>query len=340
MAKPFRTLVFIGRFQPVHNGHLHVINEALKEADRVLVLIGSANVARSPRDPFTAMERRMMLLRSVAEPHRVLVDFIEDHPYNDDAWIAEVQSIIADYGRAGSLGLVGFSKDSTSYYLKLFPGMESVNIPSQWGMLNSTDIRKMYFEGPIIPDKTFIPTAVADFLRDFYLLPEYKWLVKEHIFYRDYDPKKYPVQVITADAVAIQSGHVLLVERAASPGKGLLALPGGHVNTDETFQQAAIRELIEETGISERGPKHMPPAVLASYIRDRKVFDAPKRSQRGRVVTEAFLFQFPQKEKLYWVKGGDDASSAAWHPLGNLDPTKMFEDHYAIIETMTKGAVS
>jgi bifunctional NMN adenylyltransferase/nudix hydrolase len=49
--------VFIGRMQPLHNGHVQNINNALEIADNVLVIVGSANQPRTPKNPFTASER-------------------------------------------------------------------------------------------------------------------------------------------------------------------------------------------------------------------------------------------------------------------------------------------
>ncbi|KZC79458.1 adenylyltransferase/cytidyltransferase family protein [Sphingobium yanoikuyae] len=53
--------VFIGRFQPMNIGHEHVIARALENAERLIVLVGSANVARDPRNPFSFAEREAML---------------------------------------------------------------------------------------------------------------------------------------------------------------------------------------------------------------------------------------------------------------------------------------
>ena len=53
--------VFIGRFQPLHLGHEHVIARTLEQVERLIVLVGSANVARDPRKPFTYAEREAML---------------------------------------------------------------------------------------------------------------------------------------------------------------------------------------------------------------------------------------------------------------------------------------
>src|SRR5262245_52975 len=95
-------LVFVGRFQPLHNGHVHVINEALKHARKVIVLVGSSNVARSPRNPFTYDERRTMIESAArrgeiaAASDRVLIRPLPDFAYNDPAWIAHAQRIVDD----------------------------------------------------------------------------------------------------------------------------------------------------------------------------------------------------------------------------------------------------
>src|SRR3954447_25228920 len=84
-------LVFIGRFQPLHNGHVHVINRALSSGAKVIVLVGSANVACSPRNPFTYDERRDMILDAAARGEisggadRLIVQPVGDFSYNDQA---------------------------------------------------------------------------------------------------------------------------------------------------------------------------------------------------------------------------------------------------------------
>ena len=76
--------------------------------------------------------------------------------------------------------------------------------------------------------------------------------------------------------------------------------------------------------------------MLASFIEDSRtrVFDAPTRSLRGRIITHAFLFRLPERRKLFSVKGGDDAAHAQWFRLGDLRPEMFFEDHWSIIEEM------
>lgn len=344
--------VFIGRFQPLHIGHEHVIARALEQVERLIVLVGSANVARDPRNPFTYAEREAMLrgaFRHEVAQGRLIIAPLDDHPYSDTAWTAQVQrqvrALVLDHGNAHGfqnhgladfrIALAGYGKDASSYYLKLFPEWENLQIASQYGTFSSSDVRAGFFQRiPQVPDVILSP-GVAAFLREFALSDTFKALLEEAEYLADYPAQWGPGPFVTADAVVVQSGHVLLVERGQAPGKGLLALPGGFVNPAERIRDAAIRELREETAISD-GKGQIPPAMLASFIEDARtrVFDAPARSLRGRIITHAFLFRLPERRKLFAVKGGDDAAHARWYRLGDLSPEMLFEDHWAIIAAM------
>jgi len=59
--------LLIGRMQPVHNGHIQVIKETLKEVDEIIIGIGSAQLSHTTTDPFTAGERVMMLTKALSE---------------------------------------------------------------------------------------------------------------------------------------------------------------------------------------------------------------------------------------------------------------------------------
>src|ERR1041385_5036220 len=135
----FDLLVFIGRFAPPHHGHFRVMQQALNRAKYLLVLLGSANAATSARNPFDRETREAMIYAGLQElgaeaDARVLTAPVDDFLYRDQAWIAQVQARVAQtlvqlgdkLGAEPKVGLVGHSKDHTSYYLTLFPDFGAV----------------------------------------------------------------------------------------------------------------------------------------------------------------------------------------------------------------------
>ncbi|MDE6300829.1 MAG: NUDIX hydrolase [Muribaculaceae bacterium] len=128
---------------------------------------------------------------------------------------------------------------------------------------------------------------------------------------------KYPHPAVTTDCVIFgfdgTNLKVLLVLRGIEPYKGKWALPGGFLNTDESAEEGALRELKEETGIE------------STYIEQFHTYSEPTRDPRERVITIAYLALV----KLQEVKGGDDADDARWFPINNV-PQLAF-DHDVIL---------
>lgn len=332
-------LVFICRCQPLHYGHLQVINQALDLAPNLIIILGSANSPRTTRNPFTFAERVEMISEALGDKaERVTFAPAPDILYNDDMWVSNIQRLVNEIAPAHKqIGLIGCQKDFSSYYLKLFPNWSSVSIRPLYvggGMLfNSTFIREQWLMDQRI-NNDWMPSPIGDYLERFKKTDAYALLQEEFEFDRNYDPRAFDNDIVCCvDAVVIQSGHVLLVRRKNVPGKGLLALPGGHVNKDETFIEAVVRELKEETMISDRHGK-IPPGRLQSYIESKELFDNPNRSSRARVISMAYLFRLPNQTELFSVKGDDDAESAHWVRLGDIRHEEMFEDHGSILMKM------
>jgi 8-oxo-dGTP diphosphatase len=119
---------------------------------------------------------------------------------------------------------------------------------------------------------------------------------------------------LAADAVVFdEKGGVLLVRRKYPPFQGEFALPGGFVETGETTEAAALRELMEETGIEGSTPRLI------------GVYSDPARDERHHVVSIAYLVQ----AKSYVVHAGDDAADA--HFVANWQQEKLAFDHRKII---------
>lgn len=352
----YDVLTVIGRFQPFHLGHRHVVASALPRARHVVALIGSPNLARSIRNPFTFEERAEMVRATFPAEiasGRLVVRALDDYAYNDTAWIAavqrEVERAVRDIGNAGDpvqhgleglrAGIIGHAKAASSHYQRLFPEWDFVAIDEAHGTFDASEIRADYLRrAPCLP-RDRVPEPVAAQLDRFRLTDAFERLVAEADWLADYRKSwagaPFTPIFVTVDCVVQQAGFVLLVERGQQPGKGLLALPGGFIEPNETLRQSAIRELREETAIADaKGP--IPPAMLASFIEDKatRVFDAPDRSVRGRVITNAFLFRCPDRPELFKVKGGDDAVHASWHRLADLDPRRFLEDHWFILQAM------
>jgi bifunctional NMN adenylyltransferase/nudix hydrolase len=211
----------------------------------------------------------------------------------------------------------------------------------QWGFenvdeiepLSAVNIRDLYFKrnANMAFIKGVVPQTTYDFLANFSTRPEFEQIIREREFVEGYKKQyaslPYPPIFSTADAVVIQSGHVLMIRRRAEPGRGLWALPGGYVNanTDKSVEDAAIRELREETQIK------VPAPVLRGNIKDSRVFDAIDRSPRGRIITHAFKIVLPDGE-LPRVKGSDDAEKARWVPIAEVRSEECFEDHYEMVQ--------
>ena len=125
--------------------------------------------------------------------------------------------------------------------------------------------------------------------------------------------------LLTADCVVVDRDRgVLMVRRKNPPYKGYLALPGGFVEIGETVEQAARRELAEETGME---------ATKLSLV---GVYSKPGRDPRGHVCTVAFLADVERAE----ARAGDDAEAVAW--IRNINDVEIAFDHREIITDALK----
>lgn len=331
----FDFLVFIGRFQPFHVGHLAVIRTALAQSKQVILLIGSAKQPRSTRNAFNFEERVQMVLSAfnaedTARIHCVpLVDVL----YNDTRWVESVEQAVESVtGKNQSLkiGLVGHYKDRTSYYLSLFSNWDPVSVPS-YRAISATPIRDAYLLGQL-PTLDVVPESTLMVLKAFMQTADFNNLQEEAHYIVDYKKSwsstPYPPTFMTVDAVVVHSNHVLLIERGGLPGRGLYALPGGFLDPDETLFNACLRELREETNVS------LSDADWRAAYRSQQTFDEPNRCERGRSITQGFYFRLDDALPLPQVLGGDDAKRAFWVPLSEVRSELMFEDHYAIIQEL------
>jgi 8-oxo-dGTP diphosphatase len=107
-------------------------------------------------------------------------------------------------------------------------------------------------------------------------------------------------------ALVLKDQKVLLVKRSQSPSKGLWALPGGKINLGETLQQAVMREVFEETGVSV-----IPLQPIYS-------FDSIHKDGKGNTQFHYVIVDLLAEYKGGELKAGDDAAEVGWFSLQDL----------------------
>jgi len=311
--------VLIGRFQvpEMHEGHRYIIHRMLEQCDEVLVLFGSANRARSVKNPYTYQERKKSAMQYFPEIHTAPLN---DYLYNDSQWMADVAATIEavrsqisyDFEDSVKVLLYGHHKDGNDY-LNWFPQYEYVNINSDID-ISGTEVRNSIMH--MLPE-----TVQADM----------QYFAKERETFRSY-PYPEALNICCGDAVVECLGHILLIKRKSTPGAGNWALPGGHKNTNETFLQCAVRELYEETNL------RVPEPVLLGSIKSTRLFDNPKRSSGIPKLTLAVhMVVKPNPDgSLPRANGSDDAAETRWVPIADvLNKYHLHDDHGDIISEMT-----
>ena len=117
--------IFVGRFQPFHNGHLYAVQKILEQADELIIVIGSAQMSHEPDNPFTAGERIEMIqsaLNDAGVPRdRYILIPIADAP-SHRTWVSYVESQTPRFD-------IVFSNQSLTKRLLIEAGYEVRGIP-------------------------------------------------------------------------------------------------------------------------------------------------------------------------------------------------------------------
>lgn len=332
------TAVVIGRFQPFHDGHAAVLREALARAPRVIVVLGSAYQARSPRHPFSWAERAEMVRLALTEAERARVEFLPLRDlYDETAWVEAVRQGVQRMAGHDEVLLVGHFKDATSDYLRRFAPWQLVSLPRQH-RVDATQLRAALYESdPADLDAVLgswvdqVPPSTRAFVQAWARLPYLAALRREWAMLLSYrqawSGAPYAPTFVTVDVVIRCADRVLLIQRARDPGQGLWALPGGFVELRDTVYQSAVRELEEETGL------RLLPDTLQRALKGVAVFDHPDRSQRGRTISHTHYFDLGDRE-LPEVQGADDAAQARWVPIEELAAMEdqFFDDHFHMLD--------
>lgn len=340
--------VCIGRFQPVHLAHLEMIRRALAMADQVLVVIGSAYRAPTPRNPFTWETRSEMLLQSLNPDERSRVTVLPLRDYFDtDRWSRNLAKIVTNFAtdhgiESSNVLLVTRLEQSFVYDHACLASWQHVKL-DRFAEIDSSSIRACLFsQAHDNNSNAFSKYAIADLVD---LLPSQvlktieHWTTQEpfrvladewlmlHQYKESWRLAPYTPIFVTADSVVKCRDKVLLVERGKAPGKGLWALPGGFLEPHELIFRSALRELAEETCIDVDAQE------LESHCKRSFVCDHPNRSERGRIITHAYFFDLGSRI-LPQVTAADDANHVVWMDISKIAEleSQFHDDHFMILD--------
>jgi len=342
--KKYKLAVVIMRAQFPTLAHLSLLERAFEQADHLLVLLGSTNVAPSFKNPFTFKQRKDMFTSALSGTISMITHFspLDDMPADFD-WETQLIAKVDRAKRALSIkdnkdvAIVGHDKDESSYYLHKFPQFCLEQVES-FGNYNATDARVAMVKGEDLSKYTH--HKIVNWLRDEYINKDadfgFEWVKEQYqaeIDYKEaYKDLPYGINFITGDALVICGSHILLIERKGRMGRGQFALPGGFKNPGESIQACIERELAEETVID------VPPRALRQGLRGIDFFDA--KDPRGDITTFCGVYTLEPNTDgtLPKVKGRDDARIAVWKHISDIKNMSrmLYANHAMIIETQMR----
>lgn len=323
----------VARFPVADRAAIEAVRRAVADARQCVVVLRDAHAARSSRTPFTWEERAAMIRECLSEDERRRVRLVPLREVFDDERTAGQLVRIAAGAEHPAVHWAGEADPHLRELLMSQPGWAVQPDPQGTDV---QDLQRRMFEAGS-------PAEAADALRDVLPAPvtarlpgwlaqvdherlraEHRQLAHEK---QQWSVAPYPVTLVTVDALVRASGHVLLVRRGRAPGQGLRALPGGFLEAQDTVYESAVRELQEETLLP------LGPAQARALLKGVHVFDHPRRSQRGRVITHAHYFDLGNVP-LPQVRGADDAAAADWIPIAQLTSMEnhFLDDHFHILD--------
>ena len=283
--------LFVGRFQPFHNGHKYLIEKALEEVDELIIGIGSSQFGYTKNNPFTFEERAMMIDEQLKGNYKIFpIPDINDYP----RWVSHVEDIVGEF----DIVYAGRGSDITQ---KCFREKGyNIRYVDDEIKISATEIRNM-----MASDngwKKHLPESTNKIISDKKGIERMKYL---------FDNYKYDKPSFTVDGIIKYDDQIVFIERGMGPYKGKLAFPGGHVDPFENPEEAIKREILEETG-------------LDFNIKGKleKVFCEKDRDPRGWTVSLVYY-----GEGIGELEAGDDAAKVILVPLEKALKEKLAFDH-------------
>ena len=325
--------VCAGRFLLPNAANVALVREALAQAPRCVVFVRRAHMAPSPANPFDADARASMLHDALSEDERPRTEFVPLRERWDELRMLR------------DMGAVTAGQQRVAWVVAGQAPVDAEDLPTGWsleqGAAGDGDAQAVAWLEQLYaaedPERGLaalhqsLPGSAITFLRQWLATETFAtvrddWRQIAHEK-RQWSVAPYPVVLVTVDAVVHAGGHVLLIRRGRSPGRGLWAIPGGFLEPREPVMLAALRELVEETGL----PLSL--REMKQRMKGMHVFDHPDRSQRGRIITHTYFFDLGDMAPPR-VQGGDDAAAAQWVRVADLPAleAQLHDDHFHMLD--------
>ena len=122
--KKYKLGMYLGRFQPFHNGHKSIVDKMLKECEKVVIVIGSSDKKGTVQNPFPAWERATMIREVYSYDDRIEIVCIPDRStiISDEGWGQYVMENLANYGFFPDAIYQGFETERFSWW-RLYPSV-------------------------------------------------------------------------------------------------------------------------------------------------------------------------------------------------------------------------
>ena len=367
--------VYIGRFQPFHKGHKAIVDltvKMMKPEDTFTIIIGSADQQETERNPLSAPQRQEMLSIEL-EGYPVTISTINDSPYNYDLWVEHLCAKMLGFNSAtrgdflkkredflegfSNICIVGMENVDeyidriTKYYT--YASDEHLDLGINFHVFSELDTQTSVHGSSIracIRDddgrcskrfysdiKDFVSEKVLAYLKkvDFPLITYNAYV--NGINYAASTGCKYNSCFVTVDNIVyrLNANKVLLIKRRDN---GKFAIPGGFAEPYMDCKSNALRELFEETNLSEDDLKNEWINTDVSGV----IIDAPYRDPRSSHKCNFISVVYVWKQDCLnspdllevKAKAGDDAAEVVWlseDECENLPASAFHADHKKII---------
>jgi bifunctional NMN adenylyltransferase/nudix hydrolase len=316
--------VFIGRFQPFHKGHQHTVKIALQQSKKLIVVLGSYRLAPAPRVPWDACDRKKMILAAFekAQHQRFLFVFVRDRLHCEDLW---KQNILGEISKHTStqqkIALIGHCKDSSSFYLKMFPNWDFIET-NNYKNIHATDFRENFFlQKNSLSLYKDIPDGTAKWLRKYQKTKSFQNIKDQFLWIS----KKRDQDVVICSAFVFCGRYILLVKRQTPLCQNLWSLPEIVSLGQESLLKLSLQAVQKETCFQWM-------EKLESCYCAEAYFECAENSSLGRQRKYVFCYKWADP-LLPEVFPGQEIKNVEWILLDDLylREHEMYSDTFQMI---------